>query len=115
VTVENFAEVAVLDRGPLDGREHPAAADIDELVVEMTDGHRYRRTGRAQNLNLVAARPCSSGSGVATRTGEGGAHGDRRRVPRPPPTGGQPMAGPPVGALMHRARRYTLGPTHSPA
>jgi hypothetical protein len=38
--------VAVLNGGPLDGREHPIEEDTGELRVVMTDGqqHRYVRT-----------------------------------------------------------------------
>ena len=44
--------VAVLDGGPLDGREHPVGAGFDELDVVMTDGqrHRYVGTGAVQSL-----------------------------------------------------------------
>jgi hypothetical protein len=40
------AGVAVLNGGPMDGREHPIEGDADELCVVMTDGqhHRYVRT-----------------------------------------------------------------------
>ncbi len=43
---------AVLDGGPMDGKEHPADLDTEQLFVIMTDGqqHRYVRTERAQVL-----------------------------------------------------------------
>jgi hypothetical protein len=43
---------AVLNRGPLDGQEHPIEGDTAELCVVMTDGqqHRYRRTEDVQPL-----------------------------------------------------------------
>lgn len=34
-------ESAVLDGGPLDGREHPVESDTAELLVVMEDGARY--------------------------------------------------------------------------
>lgn len=47
-----MAGVAVLNGGPLDGREHPIEEDTDELCVVMTDGqqHRYVRTLERQAL-----------------------------------------------------------------
>ncbi len=44
--------VAVLDGGPMDGREHPIEGDTDELCVIMADGqqHRYVRTEGLQAL-----------------------------------------------------------------
>ena len=46
------SEVAILDGGPLDGREHPVESETKELRVIMTDGqqHLYERTGRDQRL-----------------------------------------------------------------
>jgi len=46
------AEVAVLDGGPMDGREHPVEPNTEELRVVMTDGqqHLYVRTDAAQSL-----------------------------------------------------------------
>jgi hypothetical protein len=43
---------AVLEGGPLDGREHPIEIDTDELIVVMTDGaqHRYVASDRVQTL-----------------------------------------------------------------
>jgi hypothetical protein len=43
---------AVLDGGPLDGREHPIEPDTDELLVVMTDGarHLYAACQRKQTL-----------------------------------------------------------------
>lgn len=48
----DLADVAVLDGGPMDGREHPVDWDTEQLCVVMTDGgqHRYVRTGRTQVL-----------------------------------------------------------------
>ena len=45
-------EVAVLDRGPMDGREHPVEPSAGELLVLMTDGaqHLYERTSSVQAL-----------------------------------------------------------------
>jgi len=47
-----LAGVAVLNGGPMDGREHPIESDTDELCVVMTDGqqHRYVRTASVQDL-----------------------------------------------------------------
>jgi hypothetical protein len=47
-----LAEIAVLNGGPMDGREHPIKGDADELCVVMTDGqqHRYVRTEVVQAL-----------------------------------------------------------------
>jgi hypothetical protein len=47
-----IADSAVLNGGPMDGREHPIAPDTGELCVVMTDGqqHRYVRTGDVQTL-----------------------------------------------------------------
>jgi hypothetical protein len=46
------ATTAVLEGGPLDGREHPVQVDTDELIVVMTDGahHRYVASVRVQTL-----------------------------------------------------------------
>lgn len=46
------AEIAVLNGGPLDGREHPIEGDVDDLCVVMTDGqrHGYSRTKDVQSL-----------------------------------------------------------------
>jgi hypothetical protein len=46
------ADTAVLDGGPLDGREYLVEADTDELLVVMTDGarHRYVVSERVQAL-----------------------------------------------------------------
>ena len=48
----DVAEIAVLNGGPMDGREHPIEGDTDELCVVMTDGqqHRYVRTEDVQAL-----------------------------------------------------------------
>jgi len=48
----DFADVAVLDGGPLDRTEHPVEWDTEQLCVIMTDGqqHRYLRTERIQVL-----------------------------------------------------------------
>lgn len=48
----DLAEIAVLNGGPMDGREHPIEGDTDELCVVMTDGqqHRYVRTEDVQAL-----------------------------------------------------------------
>jgi hypothetical protein len=47
------AYVAVLNGGPMDGREHSIEVDRVELSVVMTDGqqHRYRRTNATQSLS----------------------------------------------------------------
>jgi hypothetical protein len=44
---------AVLDGGPMDGREHPVESDTEDLRVIMTDGqqHLYGRTNKEQNLS----------------------------------------------------------------
>jgi hypothetical protein len=49
---DDLPEVAVLDAGPMDGKEHPADWDTEQLCVIMADGqkHRYVRTGRVQVL-----------------------------------------------------------------
>jgi predicted alpha/beta hydrolase len=41
---------ALLDGGPLDGREHPVQPDTVELMVVMADGaqHRYVRSARVR-------------------------------------------------------------------
>ena len=46
------ANTAVLEGGPLDGREHPVQVDTDDLIVVMTDGaqHRYVASDRVQTL-----------------------------------------------------------------
>ncbi len=48
----DLARVAVLNGGPMDGREHPMESDTDELCVVMTDGqqHRYERTRNVRAL-----------------------------------------------------------------
>jgi hypothetical protein len=48
----DVADMAVLDGGPVDGREHPIQSDSEELLVVMTDGqqHRYERTAQVQSL-----------------------------------------------------------------
>lgn len=48
----DLADVAVLDGGPMDGREHPDDWDTEQLCVIMTDGqqHRYVRTDRIEVL-----------------------------------------------------------------
>jgi hypothetical protein len=47
-----LANSAVLDGGPLDGKEHPVEWDTEQLCVIMTDGqqHQYLRTERFQVL-----------------------------------------------------------------
>ena len=49
---DDLPDVAVLDGGPMDGKEHPADWDTEQLRVIMTDGqqHRYVRTERIQVL-----------------------------------------------------------------
>jgi hypothetical protein len=44
--------VAVLDGGPMDGREHPVDSETEDLRVIMTDGrqHLYGRTNKEQSL-----------------------------------------------------------------
>ena len=46
---------AVLEGGPLDGREHPVQVDTDDLIVVMTDGaqHRYVASDKVQTLTDV--------------------------------------------------------------
>jgi hypothetical protein len=46
------AYTAVLEGGPLDGREHPVQVDTDDLLVVMTDGaqHRYVVSERVRTL-----------------------------------------------------------------
>ncbi len=48
----DLAGIAVLNGGPLDGREHPIESDTDELCVVMVDGqqNRYIRTDDIQAL-----------------------------------------------------------------
>jgi len=41
ITLEEAAGVAVLDGGPLDGREHHVEPDVTELLVVMGDGARH--------------------------------------------------------------------------
>jgi hypothetical protein len=50
VAGSDFARVAVLDGGPMDGTEHTIEDVADELCVVMTDGqqHRYLRTDDVQ-------------------------------------------------------------------
>jgi hypothetical protein len=45
------ADMAVLNGGPMDGREHSIEDGAVELCVVMTDGqqHRYRRTNAIQS------------------------------------------------------------------
>jgi hypothetical protein len=47
------SDAAVLNGGPMDGREHSIEVDTVELSVVMTDGqqHRYRRTDATQPLS----------------------------------------------------------------
>jgi hypothetical protein len=47
-----LADNAVLDGGPLDGKEHPVERDTERLCVIMTDGqqHQYLRTEQIQLL-----------------------------------------------------------------
>jgi hypothetical protein len=51
-TGSETAGIAVLDGGPLDGREHPVESNTDELLVVMTDGarHIYAAGHRRQKL-----------------------------------------------------------------
>jgi predicted alpha/beta hydrolase len=51
-TSSEAAGTAVLDGGPLDGREHPVEPETDELLVVMSDGarHRYVASQRVQAL-----------------------------------------------------------------
>jgi hypothetical protein len=46
------AAIALFNRGPMDGQEHPTEGDTAELCVTMSDGqqHRYRRTEELQLL-----------------------------------------------------------------
>jgi len=46
------AGAAVLNGGPMDGRQHLVEGDTDDLCVIMTDGqtHQYIRTERIQEL-----------------------------------------------------------------
>jgi hypothetical protein len=48
-----LADSAILDGGPLDGKEHPVEWDTERLCVIMTDGqqHQYLRTERIQVLH----------------------------------------------------------------
>jgi len=48
----DLPQLAVLDGGPMDGKEHAADRDTELLTVVMTDGqqHRYVRTERIQKL-----------------------------------------------------------------
>jgi hypothetical protein len=48
----DLADMAILDGGPMDGREHTADWDTEQLCVIMTDGqqHRYVRTDRIEFL-----------------------------------------------------------------
>jgi len=48
----DLADVAVLDGGPLDGRQHPIELDTEKVRIVMTDGqqHQYLRTERVQAL-----------------------------------------------------------------
>ena len=57
--------VAVLNGGPMDGREHPIEVDTAELSVLMTDGqqHRYART------EVVQGRPRGGSAVVFEWTG----------------------------------------------
>lgn len=49
---EPVTELAVLNGGPMDGREHSFDGDAVQLCVVMTDGqqHRYSRTEQTQML-----------------------------------------------------------------
>jgi hypothetical protein len=47
---------AVLDGGPLDGREHPIEPDTDELLVVMTDGARHLYTACQRKQILPGGR-----------------------------------------------------------
>ena len=46
-------DTAVLDGGPLDGRDHPVEVGTAELIVVMSDGaqHRYVESARVQALS----------------------------------------------------------------
>jgi hypothetical protein len=48
----NLPGIAVLNVGPMDGREHPIESDTDELCVVMTDGQQHLcvRTEDVQSL-----------------------------------------------------------------
>ena len=48
----DLQEVAVLDGGPMDGRQGAVDSDTDQLRVVMDDGqlHRYARTDKFQAL-----------------------------------------------------------------
>jgi hypothetical protein len=50
--VNGSAGIAVFNRGPMDGQEHPTEPDTAELCVAMSDGqqHRYTRTEELQPL-----------------------------------------------------------------
>jgi hypothetical protein len=50
--INEAADNAVLDGGPLDGREHPVEPDTTELLVVMEDGarHLYVACQRVQAL-----------------------------------------------------------------
>lgn len=52
VTSRESGGTAVLDGGPLDGREHRVEPETDELLVVMTDGarHLYAACQRSQML-----------------------------------------------------------------
>ena len=45
-------DMAVLNGGPMDGREHPVETETEDLRVIMTDGqqHLYGRTNKEQSL-----------------------------------------------------------------
>jgi len=46
------AGIAVFNRGPMDGKEHPTEGETAELCVVMSDGqqHRYLRTEEVRPL-----------------------------------------------------------------
>ena len=48
----DLEEIALLNGGPMDGREHPVVSDANEICVVMTDGqqHCYLRSGNVQVL-----------------------------------------------------------------
>lgn len=54
------ADTALLEGGPLDGREHPIEVDTAELIVVMSDGarHRYIESSRVQSRNDGKGRAC---------------------------------------------------------
>ena len=50
--LNSSAPIALFNRGPMDGQEHPTEGDTSEVCVVMSDGqqHRYRRTEELQPL-----------------------------------------------------------------